>query len=101
GYPNQKIFQSSISVVDQLPIMMNSVDSHHQEPRSITKSSSSFRVCCDGSRSASIDVFILIPKFITVKAVFNNFADSEEVVYIRRSAAYQAIKIYKNYRKRL
>ncbi|CAF1928820.1 unnamed protein product [Brassica oleracea var. botrytis] len=61
GYPNQKIFQSSISVVDQLPIMMNSVDSHHQEPRSITKSSSSFRVCCDGSRSASIDVFILIP----------------------------------------
>ncbi|CAN7085882.1 unnamed protein product [Brassica oleracea var. botrytis] len=32
--------------MDQLTIMMNSADSHHQKPRSITKSSSSFRVCC-------------------------------------------------------
>ncbi|KAF3609250.1 hypothetical protein DY000_02049058 [Brassica cretica] len=70
--------------MDQLPIMTKSAESHHQKPRSITKSSASFRVtvCCDGSRSAAIDVFILIAliitfgfliipfsKFITVKAL--------------------------------
>ncbi|KAH0925565.1 hypothetical protein HID58_017821, partial [Brassica napus] len=82
------------------------------------KVSSSFRVCCDGSRSAAIDVFILIviiisygfliipcSKFITVKAVFINLAarrlhknglGSVEVVYMRSSAAYQAMKSYIN-----
>ncbi|KAF2548046.1 hypothetical protein F2Q70_00022515 [Brassica cretica] len=53
--------------MDQLPIMTKSAESHHQKPRSITKSSASFRVtvCCDGSRSAAIDVFILIALIIT------------------------------------
>uniref|UniRef100_A0A1J3HE72 Ribosomal protein L34e superfamily protein n=1 Tax=Noccaea caerulescens TaxID=107243 RepID=A0A1J3HE72_NOCCA len=78
-------FQSSISVVDQSPITMaNSADFHHQKPRSNRKptSCSNFPICCDGSRSAAIDVLILIAvitssgflifpyiKFIAVKSV--------------------------------
>ncbi|KAG7555342.1 hypothetical protein ISN44_As11g014880 [Arabidopsis suecica] len=87
-------FQNSISVVDQSPIMAQSADSHHHSKQSRSSSnrksssssssscSSNFQVCCDGSRSAAIDVLILIAvitssgflifpyiKFITVKSV--------------------------------
>ncbi|KAG2300436.1 hypothetical protein Bca4012_012057 [Brassica carinata] len=48
--------QSSISVVEQSPLMANSSD--HNKPRTNRKSSSS--ICCDGSPSAAIDVLILI-----------------------------------------
>ncbi|CAF1930923.1 unnamed protein product [Brassica oleracea] len=91
--------------------MTKSAESHHQKPRSITKSSASFRVtvCCDRSRSAAIDVFILIALIITYDFVFFLFPSfplfyvfstavcvvvkgSAESVYMRRNAAYQAIK---------
>ncbi|CAN7068064.1 unnamed protein product [Brassica rapa subsp. trilocularis] len=71
--------QSSISVVEQSPIMANSSDLH--KPRASRKSSSS-SICCDGSPSAAIDVLILIAvvtssgflifpyiRFIAVKSV--------------------------------
>ncbi|KAF2573215.1 hypothetical protein F2Q70_00006102 [Brassica cretica] len=77
--------QSSISVVEQSPIMANSSD--HNKPRASRKSSSSSSsssssICCDGSPSAAIDVLILIAvvtssgflifpyiRFIAVKSV--------------------------------
>ncbi|CAF1783662.1 unnamed protein product [Brassica oleracea var. botrytis] len=73
--------QSSISVVEQSPIMANSSDLH--KPRASRKSSSSSSsICCDGSPSAAIDVLILIAvvtssgflifpyiRFIAVKSV--------------------------------
>ncbi|KAJ0243549.1 hypothetical protein HA466_0195910 [Hirschfeldia incana] len=75
--------QSSISVVEQSPLMANSSDlHHHNKPRTNRKSSSS-SICCDGgSPSAAIDVIILIAvvtssgflifpyiRFIAVKSV--------------------------------
>ncbi|KAL0672942.1 hypothetical protein Bca4012_000923 [Brassica carinata] len=51
---------SSITVVEPSPIMANY---HHHKPITTNKkssSSSSSTVCCEGSRSAAIDVFILL-----------------------------------------
>lgn len=80
-------FQSSITLINQSPIMTNSPDfNHHQtKPRSNNNNNnrkSNFPVCCDGSRSAAIDVIILIAvitssgflifpyiKFITLKSI--------------------------------
>ncbi|WZZ60822.1 hypothetical protein YC2023_060929 [Brassica napus] len=58
--------------MDQLPIMTKSAESHHQKPRSITKSSASFRVtvCCDRSRSAAIDVRLCCGKGLGGKCLY-------------------------------
>jgi len=76
-------FQSSISVVDKSPITMANSDQKPRSNRKPTSSScSNFPICCDGSRSAAIDVLILIEvitssgflifpyvKFVAVKSV--------------------------------